>query len=61
MTTRNSPRQWARQTTNRLRIDVRLPGVLDLYVVNHGSIRFSGTPDELSHDALASEYIGGSL
>jgi branched-chain amino acid transport system ATP-binding protein len=32
-----------------------------VYVVNHGSIRFSGTPDELSHDALASEYIGGSL
>jgi branched-chain amino acid transport system ATP-binding protein len=32
-----------------------------VYVVNHGMIRFSGTPDELSHDALASEYIGGSL
>jgi branched-chain amino acid transport system ATP-binding protein len=29
-----------------------------VYVVNHGTIRFTGTPDELGHDALASEYIG---
>jgi len=32
-----------------------------VYVLNHGTVRFSGTPDELSHDTLASEYIGGNL
>jgi branched-chain amino acid transport system ATP-binding protein len=32
-----------------------------VYVVNHGTIRFGGTPDELSHDTLASEYVGGGL
>ena len=32
-----------------------------VYVVNHGTIRFSGTPDDLSHDTLASEYITGAV
>jgi branched-chain amino acid transport system ATP-binding protein len=32
-----------------------------VYVVNHGTIRFHGTPDDLSHDTLASEYITGTM
>jgi branched-chain amino acid transport system ATP-binding protein len=32
-----------------------------VYVVNRGSIRFTGTPDQLSKDTLAAEYIGGTL
>lgn len=29
-----------------------------IYVVNHGTIRFNGTPDQLDQDTLTAEYIG---
>jgi branched-chain amino acid transport system ATP-binding protein len=32
-----------------------------VYVVNRGTIRFTGTPDQLNKDTLAAEYIGGPL